>query len=43
MDGIKITVYSCDLNPLQNIWSILKSEVEKRHLGLVIDFKMKKS
>jgi len=43
MDGNKSTVYSCDLNPVENIWSILKSEVEKRYLGLVIDFKMKKS
>jgi len=25
--------YSCDLNPIENILSILKNEVEKRHLG----------
>jgi len=26
----EVPPYSCDLNPIENIWSILKSEVEKR-------------
>jgi len=46
MDGNKNTLFSSifmRFKSIENILSILKNEVEKRHLGLVINFKIKKS